>query len=173
MPSPGCARAGLAIALCSLGCSSGSTAAADAARLLRDAGPSEVGPEAAAADTPPANASFDAGCTGWTTLARLTPAEAKALIDTSHPVVINVHVPYEGDIPGTAVDIPYDNVDAIAAYLDHDLCADVLLVCKTGGMSLSAGNELIKRGYQRVRDLSGGMVAWQAAGYPLVMDGGV
>jgi rhodanese-related sulfurtransferase len=39
-------------------------------------------------------------------------------------------------------------------------------------MSQSAGNELVKRGYLRVRDLNGGMQAWQAAGYPLLKDGG-
>ena len=78
-----------------------------------------------------------------------------------------------GDIPGTDVDIPYDDVDAIEKYLAYDHCADVLLVCKSGGMSLSAGNELIKRGYLRVRDLAGGMDAWQKAGYPLLKDGGV
>ena len=77
-----------------------------------------------------------------------------------------------GDIPGTDTSIHYDNVDAIDAYLNHDHCADVVLVCLSGGMSQSAGNELIKRGYLRVRDLNGGMQAWQAAGYPLLKDGG-
>jgi rhodanese-related sulfurtransferase len=114
----------------------------------------------------------DAGCSGWTTLLRLSPAEVASLIATSNPIVINVHTPYAGDIPGTDTSIPYSNVDAIEAYLNHDHCADVLLVCLSGGMSQSAGNELIKRGYLRVRDLNGGMQAWQSAGYPLVKDGG-
>jgi len=114
----------------------------------------------------------DAGCSGWTTLLRLSPAEVASLIATSNPIVINVHVPYAGDIPGTDTSIPYSNVDAIETYLNHDRCADVVLVCMSGGMSQSAGNELIKRGYLRVRDLNGGMQAWQSAGYPLVKDGG-
>ena len=116
-------------------------------------------------------ASTEVGCSGWTALKRLSPAEAADLIATSDPIVINVHIPYAGDIPGTDTSIPFNNVDAIEAYLDHDLCADVLLVCHSGGMSLSAGNELVKRGYLRVRDLNGGMLAWESAGYSLLKDG--
>jgi rhodanese-related sulfurtransferase len=124
------------------------------------------------ADGPSSETRSDAGCTGWNTLKRLSPAEVSDLIATSNPIVINVHIPYAGDIPGTDTSIPYNDVDAIEAYLNYDHCADVLLVCMSGGMSQSAGNELIKRGYLRVRDLNGGMQAWQAAGYPLLKDGG-
>jgi len=138
-----------------------------------DAATDGARPDVVASDATAGDLGGDAGCTGWTTLQRLSPADAKTLIETSDVIVINVHIPYAGDIPGTDVDIPYNNVDAIEAYLNYDHCADVLLVCKSGGMSQSAGNELIKRGYLRVRDLNGGMDAWQAAGYPLLMDGGV
>ncbi len=132
-----------------------------------------VGADAGKADRPGGDAGGDAGCSGWTSLARLSPAELSELLATTDPIVINVHIPYAGDIPGTDTSIPYDNVDAIEAYLNHDHCADVVLICLSGGMSQSAGNELIKRGYLRVRDLNGGMQAWQAAGYPLLKDGGV
>ena len=115
----------------------------------------------------------NASCTGWTALKRLSPAEVSALIATSNPIVINVHIPYAGDIPGTDTSIPYSNVDAIDSYLNGDLCADVVLICLGGGMSKSAGDELVKRGYLRVRDLNGGMQAWQSAGYPLLKDGGL
>jgi phage shock protein E len=114
----------------------------------------------------------EAGCSGWTALKRLSPAEVSSLLATSDPIVINVHIPYAGDISGTDTSISYNNVDAIEACLNYDHCADVLLICLGGGMSQSAGNELIKRGYLRVRDLNGGMQAWEAAGYPLLKDGG-
>jgi rhodanese-related sulfurtransferase len=130
-------------------------------------------PGEAVADTAAVDAlGSDAGCSGWTALARLSPAEVSNLIATSNPIVINVHIPYAGEIPGTSTSIPYTDVDAIETYLKHDHCADVVLTCSGGGMSQSAGNELVKRGYLRVRDLNGGMQAWQAAGYPLLMDGG-
>jgi rhodanese-related sulfurtransferase len=125
--------------------------------------------------TPAADAAaggVETGCTGWNSLVRLSPAELVDLMAKADPIVINVHTPYEGDIPGTDTSILYSNVDAIETYLHKDPCADLVLICKSGGMSQSAGNELVKRGYLRVRDLAGGMMAWQAAGYPLLKDGG-
>lgn len=124
-------------------------------------------------DGPGGETSSDAGCSGWTTLDRLSPSALADLLATSDPIVINVHTPYASDIPGTDTSIPYNNVDAIEAYLHDNHCADVVLICLSGGMSQSAGNELIKRGYLRVRDLDGGMQAWQAAGYTLLKDGGL
>jgi rhodanese-related sulfurtransferase len=115
----------------------------------------------------------ETGCTGWNSLVRLSPAELSDLMTKIDPIVINVHVPYEGDIPGTDTSIPYNNVDAIDTYLHQDHCADVVLICKSGGMSYSAGLDLIGRGYLRVRDLSGGFTAWKNAGYPLLKDGGI
>jgi rhodanese-related sulfurtransferase len=127
---------------------------------------------AARGDKPSDEASGDATCSGWTALKRLSATELASLLATSDPIVINVHIPYAGDIPGTDTSIPYNNVDAIEAYLHDDHCADVVLICLTGGMSLSAGNDLVKRGYLRVRDLNGGLQAWEAAGYTLLEDGG-
>jgi rhodanese-related sulfurtransferase len=117
--------------------------------------------------------SGEAGCSGWTTLKHLSPAEVADLIATSNPIVINVHTPYAGDIPGTDTSIPFDHVNDIDTYLHGDKCANVVLICWSGGMSQSAGNALINLGYLRVSDLDGGMNAWQKAGYPLLMDGGI
>jgi len=113
-----------------------------------------------------------ADCAGWSTLRRLSPMEATDLITHGDPIVINVHTPYAGDIPGTDATIPFDDVAAIETYLRHDHCADVLLVCQSGSMSENAGNTLVRHGYLRLRDLKGGMAAWKAAGYPLLEDGG-
>jgi rhodanese-related sulfurtransferase len=138
-----------------------------------DAAADELAADMNKADTSDAAASGDeTGCTGWNSLVRLSPAELVDLMTKTDPIVINVHIPYEGDIPGTDTSIAYDNVDAIETYLHKDHCADLVLICKSGGMSKYAGDELVKRGYLRVRDLAGGFVAWQAAGYPLLKDGG-
>ena len=118
-------------------------------------------------------ASGEAGCSGWTTLKHLSPSEVADLIATSNPIVINVHTPYAGDIPGTDTSIPFDHINDIDTYLHGDKCANVVLICWSGGMSQSAGNALINLGYLRVSDLDGGMNAWQKAGYPLLMDGGI
>ena len=109
----------------------------------------------------------DPDAIGWDTLVRMTPVELHTALEAKDFVLINVHIPREGEIPGTDVHIAYTNVDAIEDYLGHDHCANVVLYCKTGPMSVSAGNALIGRGYRRVRDLLGGMNAWETAGYPL------
>jgi rhodanese-related sulfurtransferase len=160
--------AGLLLAACS---SSPTTAGGGAGEGANAGIP---GPEggwedgASAGGSPASNANGgDAVCTGWPTLQRLSPQQVHELLATTNPIVINVHVPYEGDIPGTDADIAYTNVDVIEALVEHNHCAEIVLVCKAGGMSQSAGNELVKRGYLRVRDLLGGMQAWEAAGYPL------
>ena len=149
----------------------GAGAASDLPAPAFDVAPEDQA-EASPADAPAFDAGGEAGCSGWTTLKHLSPAEVADLIATSNPIVINVHTPYAGDIPGTDTSIPFDHVKDIDTYLHGDKCADVVLVCWSGGMSQSAGDELIKLGYLRVRDLNGGMQAWQAAGYPLLKDGG-
>lgn len=138
-----------------------------------DRSPADAGTDGAADG--PAGATSDgaeAGCSGWTSLVHLQPKDLADLLATTDPIVINVHTPYAGDIPGTDTSIPYNKVDDIEAYLKQDHCADVVLVCESGTMSQLAGDDLIKRGYLRVRDLAGGMSAWVAAGYPLLKDGG-
>jgi rhodanese-related sulfurtransferase len=126
----------------------------------------ELGSDLGASDN------VDGACTGWRSLLRLSPAELANLMTEIDPIVIDVHVPYYGDIPGTDTSIPYTDVDAIETYVKKDHCADIVLVCEGGAMSQYAGNELVKRGYLRVRDLAGGMMAWEQAGYPLLKDGG-
>ena len=158
------------------GCKSDPSPATDAA--TNDTPPVlDLPAEAPGADGPSTDrlnseAGGDATCSGWTALKRLSAAEVSTLLATSDPIVINVHIPYAGDIPGTDTSIPYNQVDAIEAYLNYDHCADVVLICLSGGMSNTAGTELVNRGYLRVRDLNGGMNAWEAAGYTLLKDGG-
>jgi rhodanese-related sulfurtransferase len=77
-------------------------------------------------------------------------------------------VPFEGLIPQTDISISYLEVAAIAAYIGPDLNRHTVLTCKSGGMSTYAGNQLIALGYKHIEHLTGGMMAWKAAGYSLV-----
>lgn len=81
--------------------------------------------------------------------------------------LINVHIPYEGNIPGTDVGISYLDVPAIAAYLGPNLDEEVVVYCMTNYMSTIAGEGLVDLGYRQVRYLDGGMLAWKAAGQPI------
>jgi rhodanese-related sulfurtransferase len=84
--------------------------------------------------------------------------------------VINVHVPYEGELDGTDAFVHFERILGDAA-LPADKGSEVLLYCMTGRMSEIAGNALLSQaGYTNVAHLEGGMKAWEAAGRPLIHD---
>ncbi len=55
----------------------------------------------------------------------------------------------------------------------HEIPTDrtVVCVCRVGGRSGAVAGALAEAGYD-VRNLQGGMMAWEAAGFPVVTDGG-
>jgi len=96
----------------------------------------------------------------------VTVEELRAALADKDFLLINVHVPREGEIPGTDTHIAYTDIDALAAYIGP-LDTETVLYCKTDKTSLLAGQALVERGYSRIYYLEGGMNAWQAAGYQL------
>lgn len=109
--------------------------------------------------------------TGTTTapaaLGVVTVAELHAELAAKDFLLVDVHIPHAGVIPGTDASIPYTDPDAIAALVGAELDQPVVLTCLSGPMSVTAGDALVARGYRAVRWLQGGMNAWTAAGYPL------
>ena len=98
----------------------------------------------------------------------LPPDRFAEVVEGGDAVVLNVHVPDEGSLPGTDLAIPYDDDAALAAALPADHSAPVALYCRSGSMSADAAQTLERLGYTDVVDLDGGMIAWSAAGYPLL-----
>ncbi len=96
----------------------------------------------------------------------LTPEELLAMLDNKDFELVNVHIPYAGEITGTDAHLPYNDVDAIEGHLKHESGAKTVLYCLTGPMSKIAGDELVKRGYCRVYDMPAGLYQWQQLGYP-------
>ncbi len=82
-------------------------------------------------------------------------------------LLVNVHVPYEGELPGTDAFIPFNQVEKRASELPNDRRAKIVVYCMTGRMSAIAAEILVRMGYSNVFNLDGGMVAWEEAGYPL------
>ncbi len=90
--------------------------------------------------------------------------ELRSLLKRKNFTLINVHTPYEGEIPQTDTFIPYDQVVGFASSLPKDKNAPIILYCKTGHMSGEALATVRKLGYTNVRHLTGGMDAWTKQG---------
>ena len=99
--------------------------------------------------------------------ADITVDQLAELMETQDLNLINVHIPYEGEIPETDAHIPFDE---IADYLDDLPGQDepIVLYCRSGGMSTSAAAELASLGYTNVIEVDGGMIAWAEAGHELL-----
>jgi len=89
------------------------------------------------------------------------------MLEDEDLVVVNVHVPYEGEIPQTDLFIPFDE---IAEHTDKlpGKNEPVVLYCRSGSMSTTAAETLVSLGYTDVYEVDGGMRAWRRAGYELL-----
>ena len=82
--------------------------------------------------------------------------------------LVNVKTPYIGEIDGTDLYIPYDQLAVKASALPGNKGARVLVYCRSGAESAIAAQTLVDLGYTNVWNLDGGMNAWQASGRALV-----
>jgi rhodanese-related sulfurtransferase len=99
--------------------------------------------------------------------ARLDPAAFEERMKNEQAMVINVHIPYEGELPDTDAFIPYDRIKGDPR-LPKDKGTEILLYCKSGRMSEEAGVDLHEEGYTNIAHLEGGMKAWQESGRKLI-----
>lgn len=101
--------------------------------------------------------------------ARLDPAAFADRMNNQDAFVINVHVPYEGELENTDAFIPYDKIVGDAR-LPKDKGTVIFLYCRSGRMSAVAAAALYDAGYTRLAHLEGGMLAWEAAGRRLLQN---
>ncbi len=101
---------------------------------------------------------------------RRKAAEVHELVE-SGAVLLDVRENHEwkaGHAP-RAIHIPLGQLPNKLGKLPKD--RQIVTTCKVGGRSARAAAMLRQQGYDVV-DLSGGMLAWQRAGLPVVTDGG-
>jgi phage shock protein E len=95
----------------------------------------------------------------------ITAAELDTMMKNKDFVLINVHIPFAGNIPGTDLSIAYDEIQQNLPRLAADKSAKIVLYCSSGRMSEIAAEEFVSMGYTNVWNLRGGMVDWQQAGF--------
>ena len=97
----------------------------------------------------------------------IEPETLHSMLAQKDFLLVNVHIPYEGRIPGTDILMPYNEIDKNLNRLPDDKGARIVVYCMTGPMSAIAAARLVELGYTQVLDLRGGMLALRRQGYPL------
>lgn len=108
-----------------------------------------------------------AGCGAGDREATLVdPDTFAAAVDKPGRVTVNVHVPFEGDIAGTDLSVPYNRIRPQAEKLPVP-GTPLAVYCRSGSMSADAVPVLVALGYDDIVELDGGMLAWEESGRKL------
>lgn len=103
---------------------------------------------------------------GGGSYADIAPARLADMLRAKDFALVNVHVPYEGEIDPTDLFIPFDQIAARLAELPSSE-SKIVVYCRSGSMSAIAARTLVVAGYTNIWNLDGGMNAWRAQGYPI------
>ena len=110
------------------------------------------------------------GTVACSRLAGTKPAQAAELAKQAGTFILDVRTAGEhaqGHLE-RAVLIPVHELPGRLAELPADKQTPIVVYCAVGGRSSLAAVLLKAKGYANVHDLSGGIVAWQRAGLPVV-----
>jgi rhodanese-related sulfurtransferase len=98
----------------------------------------------------------------------ISAAELSEMLVSKDFCLVNVHVPYAGEIPWTDALISYLDTETRIGDYPRDRDAPIVVYCLTSRMAGIAVRSLLKKGFTNISMLEGGMTAWKAAGFALV-----
>jgi rhodanese-related sulfurtransferase len=98
------------------------------------------------------------------------PSELDEMLQAKDFFFVNVHIPNEGDIPGTEARIAFDQVAQRLDEFPEQKGAKIVLYCRSGSMSAIAARAMVEEGYTNILNLDGGYRAWGEAGFPFNSD---
>jgi rhodanese-related sulfurtransferase len=101
--------------------------------------------------------------------ANLGPSAAISLINSDQTVLLDVREQNEikDGMLADAIHIPIGSINKRLSELDKYKGNSVLVYCRSGNRSGSVCRTLTGRGFEKVYNLSGGIMAWQDAHLPI------
>jgi len=97
----------------------------------------------------------------------ISPGELRRKLNKSGTIIVDVRQPSEfreGHIPKAKL-IPSSSLPRRAGDLRR--FKEIVVVCRSGSRSSRAAKQLAEMGFGNVRNLTGGMNAWERAGFPV------
>jgi rhodanese-related sulfurtransferase len=98
----------------------------------------------------------------------ITPAELDKMLGDKDFTLVNVHIPYAGELAGTDLSVSYLEVEQNISLFPQDKGAKIVLTCLTGPMGVDAAETLVGLGYTNVFNLDEGMREWERQGYQII-----
>lgn len=98
----------------------------------------------------------------------ITADELAAMLKAKDFLLVNTHVPYEGEIEGTDLFLDYQRAEELMTELPRDKDAKIVVYCRSDRMSTIAAEVWADGGYTNLYQLIGGFVDWEARGFPLL-----
>lgn len=97
----------------------------------------------------------------------VSPSQAAPAVSKAYAQFVDVRTAeeYAGGHAARSINIPLDTLTSKLDTLEKN--EPVYLICQTGNRSMQAAQILKDKGFNNVLNITGGTVAWQAAGLPL------
>ena len=97
----------------------------------------------------------------------VTVQELQTMLENKDFTMVNVHIPFQGNIPQTDLQLAYDEIEQNLNQLPQEKDAKILVYCLTSGMAKKAVATLLNQGYTNLWMLDGGTTSWEEAGLSL------